>query len=234
MQPQAYEAAAMKTKHPYAVPTRLSPDLTRVGAYWEGLLRGAAAMPFWDDVKPSDLPDLTGHLFLIDVLGPPERFRFGQVGEALTPEGLAGKFLDETNLDRLFEFLQSQCDATGECAAATYFRDDGVALPYAETASAAVGRWPGFDVAGRCGRGLIARLVCESSPCSRRRGTSSEPGDIAPGPFEFNPAACLPRGRCGCDLGADQIESGRRGERGHAIDNRIRPRSILARGPAGE
>lgn len=131
MQPQALEVVAMKTKHPYAVPARLSPDLARVQAYWEGLLRGAATMPFWDDVKPSDLPDLVGHLFLIDVMGPPERFRLAQVGEALASEGLAGKFLDEFDQHRPFEFLRSQCVATVECAAPTYFRDAAAALPYA-------------------------------------------------------------------------------------------------------
>jgi hypothetical protein len=131
METQARDPVAMKLKHPYALPTQLSPDLTRVRAYWEGLLRGAATMPFWDDVKPSDLPDLTGRLFLVDVFGPQERFRLDQVGEALAPEGLAGKFLDETELHRPFEFLNSQCAATVECAAPTYFRNSGVALPYA-------------------------------------------------------------------------------------------------------
>ena len=120
----------MKSKHPYAVPTRLPPDLARVRAYWEGLLRGAATMPFWDDVKTSDLPDLVGSLFLIGVMGPQERFRFDQVGEALTSDGLAGKFLDEFEPHRPFEFLRSQCVATVECAAPTYFRDAAAALPY--------------------------------------------------------------------------------------------------------
>ena len=87
-------------------------------------------MPFWDDVKPTDFPDIVGHAFLIDVLGPPERYRFDQVGEALASEGLAGKFLDETPSHRPFEFLRSQCAATVECATPTYFRDDGAALPY--------------------------------------------------------------------------------------------------------
>ena len=130
MQPQALEAATMKTKHPYAVPARLSPDLARVQAYWEGLLRGAATMPFGDDLKPTDLPDLVPHLFLIDVMGPHERFRFGLVGEALAPEGLAGRFLDEFDPHRPFEFLRSQCVATVECSAPTYFRDAAAALPY--------------------------------------------------------------------------------------------------------
>ena len=119
------------TKHPYAVPTRLSPDLTRVQAYWTGLLRGEATMPFWDDVNPSHLPDLVGRLFLVDVFGPPERFRFAQVGEALTSEELGGRFLDETPLHRPFEFLTSQCAATVECGEPTYFRSDGAAMPYA-------------------------------------------------------------------------------------------------------
>ena len=125
MKPLTHETAAMKTKHPYAVPARLSPDLTRVQAYWQGLMRGAATMPFWDDVNPTDLPDLADRLFFIDVLGPQRRFRFGDVGESLTPQEVAGKFLDETELNRPFEFLQSQCDATLECAAPTYFRGDG-------------------------------------------------------------------------------------------------------------
>lgn len=131
MEPQARDTFAMQPKHPYAVPAQLSPDLARVRAYWEGLLRGAATMPFWDDVKPTDLPDLRGRLFLVDVFGPQERFRLDLVGAALGAEGLAGKFLDETELHRPFEFLNSQCAATVECAAPTYFRNNGVALPYA-------------------------------------------------------------------------------------------------------
>jgi hypothetical protein len=130
MQPQALEAVVMKTKHPYAVPTRLPPDLTRVQAYREGLLRGAATMPFWDDVKPSDLPDIVGRIFLIDVMGPQERFRFDQVGKALAAEGLEGRFLDEFEPHHPFEFLRSQCVTTVECAAPTYFRDAAAALPY--------------------------------------------------------------------------------------------------------
>jgi hypothetical protein len=122
--------SAMKTKHPYAVPAGLSPDLARVMAYWRGLLRGSAAMPFWDDAKLSDLPDLEDRMFLIDVFDQPDRYRFGVVGQALGGDGLAGRFLDETDLARPFEFLASQCAATVECAEPTYLRHPASGAPY--------------------------------------------------------------------------------------------------------
>lgn len=108
--------------HPYAVPSHLTPDLARVQAYWQGLLRGAATMPFSDDVDLSDLPDLADRLLLIDVFQNPERFRFGLVGKGVGGEDLGGRFLDETRLEWPLEFLRSQCCATTECAQPTCFR----------------------------------------------------------------------------------------------------------------
>lgn len=113
--------SAMKMKPPYGLPARLSPDQTRVLAYWRGLLRGAATIPFWDDAKLTDLPDLADRLFLVDVFQQPERFRFGVVGEALAADGVAGLFLDETELGFPFEFLRSQCSATVESAEPSLF-----------------------------------------------------------------------------------------------------------------
>jgi hypothetical protein len=108
-------------KHPYPLPNKLSPDLERVRAYWRGLLRGAAAMPFWDDAKLADLPDLERRVFLIDVFAQPERFRFGTISSGLAGKDLEGVFLDETGLDAPLEFLRSQASATVECAAPTCF-----------------------------------------------------------------------------------------------------------------
>lgn len=107
---------------PFAVPRRLSPDLARVQAYWRGLLRGAADMPFWDDVDLSDLGDLQGRLMLIDVFAAPERFRFGAVGRELGAD-LQGRFLDETAPARPLEFLRAQATATVEAATPTWRRD---------------------------------------------------------------------------------------------------------------
>lgn len=116
-------------KHPYAIPTHLSPDLARVDAYWRGLLRGEAKIPFWDDAKLTDLPDLTDRLLLIDAFQGPERFRFAHAGAAIGGKDLGGLFLDEANLAWPFAFLRSQCSATIEGAAPTCFRFEDRAAP---------------------------------------------------------------------------------------------------------
>jgi hypothetical protein len=74
-------------------------------------------MPFWDDVKLSVLPDLSGRLMLIDVFANPERFRFNFVGEQLSrwpKESIVGKFADEVEPRTPFDYLRSQCSATVE------------------------------------------------------------------------------------------------------------------------
>lgn len=124
-------AAPAKTKHPYSLPTRLSPELARVHAYWRGLLRGAAEMPFWDDAKLTDLPDLADRLFLVDVFSPPERYRFASLGKSLSGDELAGRFLDETALASPFAYLRSQAAATVESAQPTFFRDESELGGYA-------------------------------------------------------------------------------------------------------
>lgn len=116
------KTAPPKIKAPFPVSARLSPDLARVQAYWSGLLRGAATMPFWDDARLTDLPDLADRLFLIDVFDRPERFRFAELGKSFAKAELAGKFLDETDLDAPFEFLRAQAAATVEARAPTLFR----------------------------------------------------------------------------------------------------------------
>lgn len=108
-------------KHPYPLPAHLPPDLLRVHAYWEGLLRGGAEMPFWDDAKLTDLPDLADRLFLIDVFQRPQRFRLNTVGKALTEQAIEGEFLDEVDLGAPFDFLLSQCSATVEAARPSHF-----------------------------------------------------------------------------------------------------------------
>lgn len=108
--------------HPFTVPAELPPRLARVHGYWTRLLRGAAEMPFWDDAKLTDLPDLANRMMLIDVFERPQRFRFSEVGEAVTDEPLEGLFLDEIELQPPFEFLLAQASATIESAAPSFFR----------------------------------------------------------------------------------------------------------------
>lgn len=115
---------------PYSIPTRISPDLARVHSYWKSLLRGAANMPFWDDVNLSDLPNLVDQLLLIDAFERPERFRFNHLGQALRAEALTGKFIDEIEPTWPFQFLRSQCSATIEAAAPSYYRQEAGARTY--------------------------------------------------------------------------------------------------------
>jgi hypothetical protein len=115
--------------HPYPLPRQLAPDETRILDYWRSLLRGAAAIPFADDLKLTDIPDLKARIFMLDAFERPERFRFALVGSSLAADGLCGTFLDEARLPRPFEFLASQCAATIECGEPTFYRHD-VERPY--------------------------------------------------------------------------------------------------------
>ncbi len=117
---------------PYALPHGLERDLARVLAFWEGLKRHEAEMPFWDDVKISALPELAGRLMMVEASDKPVRFRvaFGLVGADIKQRyggDLAGKFLDEIDVATPLQFLLSQCSATVEGRAPTYYRNGGSA-----------------------------------------------------------------------------------------------------------
>jgi hypothetical protein len=115
--------------NPYPLPTKLTPELTQVLDYWNGLKRGENKVPFADDVSLSALGGLQGNLVLLDVFDKPLRFRFNIVGaEIRTWYGgdLAGKFLDELDAKGPLAFCLSQASATTEALAPTYYRN-GVA-----------------------------------------------------------------------------------------------------------
>jgi len=115
------------SKRPYAPPRKLERGLAQALAFWNGLKRRQAEIPFWDDVKLSALPQLSGTLAMIDVSPRPVRFRFavGTLGEEIKRRyggDLAGVFLDEIEIRYPFQFLISQCSATVESGAPTYYR----------------------------------------------------------------------------------------------------------------
>lgn len=102
---------------PFEVRDDLPPGLTQVRDYWQGLKRGNAIMPFWDDVNLSSLPDLAGRLMLIDVFESPFRFRFNTIGQeirALYGSNVTGKFLDEIEVRAPFDYMIAQLHATIE------------------------------------------------------------------------------------------------------------------------
>jgi hypothetical protein len=114
---------------PFAVPARLSAELSRVQAYWQGLKRGESPMPFWDDAKLGALPDLTDHLMFIEAFEHPSRFRLSSVGTRVRDRygnDLEGHFLDEIDAKPPLEFLTAQASATVEGKVPTHFAHKAV------------------------------------------------------------------------------------------------------------
>lgn len=102
---------------PFQVPRTLPPPLERARAYWQGLLRGGADMPFWDDLNLQALGDLAEDCFTLDAFERPLRFRFAEIGGRLKQSGAAhleGVFLDEAALQPPFDYLLPQASATIE------------------------------------------------------------------------------------------------------------------------
>lgn len=107
----------------FSLPDTLGPTLQEVLSYWKGLKRAGNSMPFWDDVKLSELP--AGRLLLIDAFTDPDRFRINTIGkEAGNADALRGKFIDETPLPGRLDDLQAQCSATIEARAPTFYQHD--------------------------------------------------------------------------------------------------------------
>lgn len=124
---------------PFSLPRKLEPDLARVRAYWEGLKRGDADMPFSDDVNLSALPDLSGRLMLIEVFDQPMRFRLGMLGQEIKARyrgDVVGKFLDEIDIRPALQYLHAQCSAVVESRAPTYYRHGSTRRSRASTADA--------------------------------------------------------------------------------------------------
>lgn len=116
---------------PFPLPGKLDGKLAQVLAYWETLKRADNAMPFWDDVKLSALPELTDILMLIDAFMLPERFRFRTIGKELEKRyggAVAGKFLDEITPRAPFSYLRAQCSTTVEARAPTFFESGDARL----------------------------------------------------------------------------------------------------------
>jgi len=107
--------------------------LARVQAFWEGLKRRQATIPFWDDVHLSALAGLADKVTMLEASDPPVRFRFALrlTGKDVKREYggvLDTKFLDEMKPQHPLEFLLSQCTATIESGAPTYYRHVGAAV----------------------------------------------------------------------------------------------------------
>jgi hypothetical protein len=111
--------------HPFAVPAQLDSGLNELCVYWHSLKRGNAAMPFADDLKLDEVGQLSKLVFLAQVFEMPERFRLNIVGDQIARRygsELTGKFADEIAARAPLDFFLSQCAATVEIHAPTFYR----------------------------------------------------------------------------------------------------------------
>jgi hypothetical protein len=83
---------------PASLPSQIRhPRLIRLYEHWDAK-RNGRPMPSRADMDPLDLPFVLGHLLLMDVTGPPLRFRYRLIGSALTQRAgrdLTGRFVNE-------------------------------------------------------------------------------------------------------------------------------------------
>lgn len=105
----------MTQAQPFALDRPLAPPLARLLAYWEGLRRGQAEIPFWDDLSEVKIEASGGETFILDAFSRPERFRFNDIEVAAADrEQLLGHFLDDVDLPGVFGLLRAQASATVE------------------------------------------------------------------------------------------------------------------------
>ena len=112
---------------PFAVDGPLAPPLARLLTYWEGLRRGQAEIPFWDDLSEIKIEASGAETFILDVFSRPERFRINDLEvAAVDRERLLGLFLDDVDLPEVFALLRAQASATAELMRPTLHRVDGL------------------------------------------------------------------------------------------------------------
>lgn len=125
----ARDVARRNVTSPFPLPAEMRPDLARVLAYWRGLLRGEATMPFWDDLRLSDLGDIADRAIAIEVFDKPQRFRLDVVGgdvERRAGGRLAGQFPDRIERPQApLDYLLAQASATVEAATPTHYENAG-------------------------------------------------------------------------------------------------------------
>ena len=109
---------------PFPLPRKLPQTLAGVHRYWKNLIRAENAMPFADDVNPSQVPALPGGLILVGAFAKPQRFRFNYLSESLLRQlspNITGRFADELELQSPFDFFIAQCSTTVEGRVPTWY-----------------------------------------------------------------------------------------------------------------
>lgn len=113
-----------KTLAPFAITRPIGHKLEAVLTYWQDLRRGAAEIPFWDDLTMPKVEHLCREVFLLEVFARPERFRLNEADVGLDKadqERILGRFIDEVDLPAPFDMLRAQASATVESLRPTLY-----------------------------------------------------------------------------------------------------------------
>jgi hypothetical protein len=111
---------------PYRLPDLLREEEIGILTYWNRLKRGNADIPFADDVRLSEMERFADGVFLIHVFERPLRLRFEIVGGDIKGSyggDLAGVFADELPVRCPLNYLLSQCHATIEARAPSFYEN---------------------------------------------------------------------------------------------------------------
>ena len=84
---------------PWQKPAAWHPKLERLYAYWQSI-HPPQGLPGRQHIEPTAIPDLLPDLYMVDVLGPPWRFKYRLVGTEYASRmghDLTGRFLDEAH-----------------------------------------------------------------------------------------------------------------------------------------
>jgi hypothetical protein len=81
-----------------APPVTAHPKVVQLYDYWRQVSPPGGTLPNRKDVDPTEIPTLLDHIWLLDVVGEPRRFRFRLLGGAAqrrNPPGRIGDFIDQ-------------------------------------------------------------------------------------------------------------------------------------------
>lgn len=113
------------------------PALQRIHAYWSEK-RGTRIAPTRADMRPEEIHDLLPYVYILDVMGSPQRFQFRLAGTHIVAEyggEITGKFLDEIDLDDVSspihaEYEKAVIEQTPVASSWHFIKNDGRELSY--------------------------------------------------------------------------------------------------------
>jgi hypothetical protein len=113
------------------------PELRQLHGYWLAK-KGERLAPARSDISPAEMRSFLPHVFLLEVVGTPRRFRFRLTGTEVVDrygEELTGRFLDEIDLDEvgseiIGEYERATREVRPVCSRWNYKKGDGHFLRY--------------------------------------------------------------------------------------------------------